>query len=329
MPVVQEARERLSLSTICKALRLNRASFYSKPSSSGVPSKPRQTPRKLTSEDRARFLAIAHSEEFKDQPPREIYATLLSRGEHVCYWRTMYRILAQEGESRERRSLRSHPTYSKPSLTATRPNQIWSWDITRLPSTRRGEFFYLYTVLDLYSRYVVAWSVEIEESAELSNQLIRKAVKAHKIKEGQLTLHNDRGAPMTSGTFQTLCALLGVAQSLSRPRVSDDNPYSESQFKTMKYQPEYPEQFETLRAARHWVKGFTEWYNEAHHHTGIALYTPEEVFTGRYEEVAKVREAVMAKAYAEHPERFVKGKPKVARPALEVSINPAPPPCFL
>ena len=329
MPAVQEACERLPLSTICTALRLTRASFYSKPSFSGEPPKPRKTPRKLTTEERAKFLAIAHSEEFKDQPPREIYATLLSRGEYLCHWRTMYCILEQAGESRERRSLRSHPTYSKPSLTATRPNEVWSWDITRLPCTRRGEFFYLYTVLDLYSRYVVAWCVETEESAELATKLIRQAVKVHNINKGQLTLHNDRGAPMTSGTFQTLCALLGVAQSLSRPRVSDDNPYSESQFKTMKYQPEYPEQFETIRAARQWVKEFTEWYNEAHHHTGIALFTPEEVFTGRYEEVAKEREVAMEKAFAEHPERFVKGKPKVKRPASEVSINPAPPLCFL
>jgi putative transposase len=328
MPAVQKAHERLPLSTICTALRLNRASFYSKPSSSGEPTKPRQTPRGLATEERARFLVIAHSEEFKDQPPREIYARLLSRGEYVCHWRTMYRILAQEGESRERRSLRSHPTYSKPSLTATRPNEVWSWDITRLYTTRRGEFFYLYTIIDLYSRYVVGWCVETEEGATFAKKLLRKAVKRHGIKKGQLSLHNDRGAPMTSGTFQTLCGTLGVAQSLSRPRVSDDNPYSESQFKTMKYQPEYPEQFETIEAARQWVKEFTEWYNEAHHHTGIALYTPEEVFTGRYEEVAKVREIAMGKAYAEHPERFVKGRPAVARPPTEASINPAPPLCF-
>jgi putative transposase len=326
MQLALQSKREIPLVASCEVLQLCRASLYLKerPSPSAQ-KKPRQTPRKLTEKERAEILTIAHSEEFKDQPPREIYARLLSRGVYVGHWRSFYRVLAPQGETQERRAQRRHPHYPKPSLRATAPNQIWTWDITKLQGPIRGVFYYAYVIIDLFSRYVVGWSVAEKENSEIAKRLLRKTVKANGIKKGQIILHNDRGAPMTSGTFQELCSLLGAEQSFSRPRVSDDNPYSESQFKTMKYQPDYPERFESLKAARLWLKEFFRWHNEEHHHIGLALFTPKEVFERRVEEIAKIRERAMEKAYALHPERFVKGPPKVARPPEEVSINPAPP----
>ena len=265
---------------------------------------------------------MLHSDEFVDQPPAEVYATLLSRGVYLASIRTMYRVLAAFGESAERRAQRGPMKHAKPTLTATAPNQVWTWDITKLRGPLHGVFYCLYAVLDLFSRMTVGWLLAERESAELAAHLFAEAVEHHGVVRDELTVHADRGSAMRSEGLAQLFGAIGVARSFSRPHVSDDNAFSESQFKTLKYQPDYPERFTSLAHARAWCQEFFAWYNDHHQHSGLALFTPADVFYGRVEEIAARRQGALDHAYAQHPERFPNGPPIVRRPPTSVAINP-------
>ena len=235
--------------------------------------------------------------------------------------RTMYRLLAERGETQERRNQRILQVHVKPSLTATAPNQVWTWDITKLATTRVGVFLQLYVIIDLFSRYVVGWMLAPRECKHLAAQLFAETIARHGIEPG-LVVHADRGSAMKSDTLAQLLATLGAQRSFSRPHVSDDNAFSEAQFKTLKYHSDYPGKFEGELHARAWLAPFFGWHNDDHHHSGLALFTPAEVFFGRVEEVRAVRQAALDERYAEHPERFPGGAPRAALPSAEVSINP-------
>ena len=308
----------------CNAVGLRRATYYR---AIKAPPKPppgkRTSHRRLSDEQRRALLAVMNSEDFIDQPPREVYATLLSRGEYHCSWRTMYRVLSEHGPIRDRRNQREARSFAIPRLEAAAPNVVWTWDISKIPTCEQGVFLNLYVVLDLFSRYVVGWMIAAHENSALAKQLFEEAIPRYGLVASKLTVHHDRGAPMTSHTFKDLLADLGVNQSMSRPRVSNDNAFSEAHFRTAKYQPDYPGRFLDIDAARAWFRDFFDWYNEHHHHEGIALFTPGQVFRGEVADVAAVRQRTLDAAYATHPERFVKGPPSVPLPPAQVLINPA------
>jgi putative transposase len=266
-------------------------------------------------------MDVLHSKEFVDQPPQEVYAALLSRGVYLASVRTMYRLLAERGETQERRNQRRPIVHAKPSLTATAPNQVWTWDITKLATTAAGVFLHAYVIIDLFSRYVVGWMVAAKECKHLAAQLFAETIARHGIEPG-LTVHADRGSAMKSDTLAQLLATLGVERSFSRPHVSDDNAFSEAQFKTLKYQPDYPGRFLGEVHARGWLEPFFGWHNDEHHHSGLALFTPADVFFARIDEIRAIRQAALDEAYQTHPERFPRGAPRVALPPREVSINP-------
>ena len=300
---------------------LARSSYYRSfaPPPAGSHPKP---PRALSAVEREGVRQTLNSERFQDQAPREVYAALLDEGQYVCHWRTMYRILEANAEVRERRNQLRHPTYQKPELLATRPNELWSWDITKLLGPSKWTYFYLYVILDVYSRYVVGWMVALQEAAHLAHPLFVETCQKQNIQPGQLTLHADRGNPMNSKPFALLLADLGVTKTHSRPHVSNDNPYSEAHFKTFKYFPAYPGRFGSQADARRWCRDFFAWYNHEHHHSGIALLTPADVHLGRAEQVQANRQQVLQAAYQQHPERFVKGVPRPLELPPAVWINP-------
>lgn len=315
------------ISRSCEALGVSRASLYRRTARprphSLVPRPPSH--RRIPNEERQRVVEVLNSEEFVDQPPREVYAALLSMGLYLVSVRTMYRILAERGEARERRAQRLARTHAVPRVTATAPNQVWTWDITKLATTSKGAFLSLYVIMDLFSRYVVGWMVASEESQHLARQLFDETIARHGLEPGQVVVHSDRGSPMRSDTLAQLFAVLGVKRSFSRPRVSNDNPFSEAQFKTLKYQPDYPGRFVSVLDARGWLQDFFTWHNDAHHHAGLALFTPADVFFNRVEDIAASRQRALDVAYAAHPERFVSGPPTVRRPPAVVAINPVDP----
>ena len=249
---------------------------------------------------------------------------LLDEGTYVCSPRTMYRLLAAAGETRERRRQLIHPPYQKPELLATQPNEVWSWDITKLRGPVKWSYFYLYVILDIFSRYVVGWMVAHRESSLLAKRLIEDTCRKERVERGQLTIHADRGSSMTSKPVALLLADLGVTKTHSRPHVSDDNPFSESQFKTLKYRPEFPGRFGSIEDARAFCRNFFPWYNTEHRHSGIAMMPPEIVHRGRTAECLAVRQATLRQAYAAHPERFVHKAPKPATPPSKTWINPPP-----
>jgi len=267
-------------------------------------------------------LSVLHSEEFVDAAPAAVCATLLDQGRYLCSPRTMYRLLSAADEVRERRHQLTHPHYQAPELLATAPNQVWSWDITKLRSLVKWTYYYLYVVLDIFSRYVTGWMVATCESAELAKQLLLESCLKQGIELDQLTVHSDRGPSMTSKSVELLLADLGVTRSLSRPHVSNDNPFSESQFKTLKYCPEFPDRFGSLQHARSFSDGFFSWYNKEHRHSGIAMLTPEMVHYGRAEEVIAARRLVLEEAYRRHPERFERKQPEPLQLPAAVWINP-------
>ena len=259
----------------CAALSVSRASFYRwRRPTVKPPVTPRKSPRALSVTEGQAVLAALHSERFADQAPPQVYAKLLDEGVYLCSSRTMYRLLGQAGEIKERRDQLRHPTYQRPELLATIPNQLWSWDITKLRGPAKWTYFYLYVVLDVFSRYTVAWMIAPRESGNLARKMIAQAVHQQKVPPGQLTTHADNGAPMTSRTLTLKMADLGVTKSHSRPHVSNDNPYSESQFKTLKYRPAFPDRFGCIEDARLFCQSFFEWYNMEHQHSGIAWLTP-------------------------------------------------------
>ena len=322
MRIVDEYAPRVGVAPACRAVDVSRATWYRRrtKSTAMTPCRRGRSPRRLCDQERQRVVDVLCSGEFIDRAPREVYAMLLDRGEYLCSVRTMYRILAERRAVRERRRQRRHPEYAVPSCCATRPNELWSWDITKLAGPGRS-WFSLYVILDVYSRYAVDWLLARRESGVLATRLIEQAIDTHEVEPTGLTIHADRGAPMTAKSLVQLLADLGVDRSHSRPRVSNDNPFSEAQFKTLKYCPEYPGQFTGYEAAKTWSSAFFNWYNNEHRHEGIALFTPADVFTGRHLRLACARQRVLDQAYDAHPERFVRGHPQAAQPPTEVWIN--------
>jgi transposase InsO family protein len=295
----------VGVSQASRALSVPRSSVYRARKPKAEPT-PRPAPsRALSDEEKAEVRAVLNSERFCDSSPRQVYATLLDEGIYLCHWRTMYHILSEYDEVHERRKQRRHAKRVKPELRATGPNQVWSWDITQLRGP--GCFYYLYAIIDVFSRYLVGWMIATRESGELAEKLIAETCAKQKIEEEQLILHSDRGSAMRSKTVKDLLRDLGVEKSQSRPYTPTDNPFSESQFKTMKYRPEYPGEFEGITQARQWMRAFVYWYNNVHHHTGLALMTPATVHYKRVESVRERRQAVLDAAYAAHPDRFVVG----------------------
>jgi putative transposase len=270
--------------------------------------------RALSQQERQTVLDTLHAERFVDLSPAEVYCSLLDEGSYLCSMRTMYRLLSQHSEVRERRNQLRHPAYKKPELLATGANQVWSWDITKLLGPAKWSYYYLYVILDIFSRYVVGWMVAGRESASLAQRLIGSTCAKQQIGQGQLTVHADRGSSMQSRPVALLLADLGVAKSHSRPHVSNDNPYSEAQFKTMKYHPEFPGRFGCIEDARCFCQRFFGWYNDEHHHSGIAHLTPRVMHYGLATEVVQRRQSVLEAAYQAHPERFLNGPP--SHPAL-------------
>jgi putative transposase len=324
--VAEELSQSMGVSGACDVLGVPRSTLYRSRRPGGL-GKPRVTARPgpsraLSGAERAEVRAVLNSERFQDCAPREVYATLLDEGAYRCGWRTMYRILSEQGELRERRNQLRHPAYARPELLATGPNQLWSWDITKLRGPVKWSYYYLYVILDVYSRYVVGWMIAERESAELAQELIAESCAKQGIQPGQLTVHADHGSAMTAKAVALLMSDLGVNKTHSRPHVSNDNPYSESQFKTLKYGPTYPGRFGSLVDARGWAQAFFAWYNHEHHHSGLELLTPADVHYGRAEILLAQRQAVLQRAYAEHPERFVNGVPTVSAPPVAVWINP-------
>lgn len=309
----------------CEGLGIPRASFYRHiaPLHGPRPKRPKPS-RSLSAGEREAVLAHLHSERFQDQAPVEVAAALLDEGRYHCSARTMYRLLAEAGQSRERRDQLLHPPYQKHELLATAPNQLWSWDITKLLGPAKWTYFYLYVVLDVFSRYVVGWTLAHRESAALAEKLFEDTCRKQRIESGQLTIHADRGSSMTSKPVAFLLSDLGVTKTHSRPHVSNDNPYSESQFRTMKYRPAFPARFGSIADARSFAVDFFEWYNENHHHSGISLLTPSALHHGRAPAVLAQRQSVLDAAYLTHPERFVNHPPKSHPAPTEVWINKPP-----
>ncbi len=297
----------------CESLGINRAGFYRERAKRYLelikPKVPQASPRALSKAERQKVLDLLHSERFVDKAPSAVYATLLDEGEYNCSIRTMYRILEENQEVRERRNQLRHPNYNKPELLATGTNQVWSWDITKLLGPQKWTYFYLYVILDIYSRYVVGWMVAHRESALLAAKLIQESCEKQTIEEGQLTIHADRGSSMKSKALALLLSDLGVTKTHSRPYTSNDNPYSEAQFKTLKYRPGFPNRFGSIEDARSFCQSFFRWYNREHRHSGIGLFTPEAVHYGRTKEIHQIRQDALLNAYRLHPERFVKRMP--------------------
>ena len=290
-------------------------------------SKPKRRPRPqraLDTTERERVLSALHCERFVDKAPAQVWATLLDEGIYHCSIRTMYRILSEHGEVRERRNQLRHPNYQKPELVAEAPNQVWSWDITKLRGPVKWTYFYLYVILDIFSRYVTGWMLARRESAELARRLISESCLKQNIEADQLTIHADRGSSMRSKSVALLLADLGITKTHSRPYVSNDNPYSESQFKTMKYCPEFPSRFGCLEDGRLFCGGFFDYYNNAHRHSGLGLMTPAAVHYGRADELNAARRQVLLEAHRAHPERFVHGTPQPPVLPRQVWINPPP-----
>jgi putative transposase len=324
MATALELAATVGMGRAADAFGVPRASLYRvrRPRPVTTPGPRPAPPRALTTAERQGVLAVLHSERFVDLAPKAVYATLLDDGVYVCSWRTMYRVLETAAEVRERRNQLRHPAYTKPELLATGPNEVWSWDITKLLGPVKWTYYYLYVILDIFSRYVVGWMVATRESATLAERLIAATCEKQGIGTGQLTIHADRGTAMTSKSVALLLADLGVTRTHSRPHVSDDNPYSEAQFKTLKYHPTFPERFGSVQDARSFCQGFFPWYNTEHRHDALALLTPEAVHHGRVDAILKQRRAVLKAAYAAHPERFVRKPPEPLAPPTAAWINP-------
>jgi putative transposase len=325
MKAVEELAPRVGTAEACRCLGMPRATLYRhrQPTVPEAAPLPRPKPlRALSDEERGHVLDVLHSEPFVDKAPAEVYAALLDQGQYLCSIRTMYRILDEQQEVRERRSQLRHPDYPKPQLIATGPNQVWSWDITKLLGPAKWTYFYLYAIIDIYSRYTVGWMLAHRESEHLAERLIRETIVKEEVVPDQLTIHSDRGPSMRSQTVAQLMATLGVTKSHSRPHVSNDNPFSESQFKTLKYRPDFPQRFACFDDGRVLCDEFFHWYNHEHHHWGLALLTPATVHHGQAENVLAARQAVLTAAHAAHPERFVHQPPRPLPLPGEVWINP-------
>lgn len=305
----------------CAALNVHRSRYYRCRQPKRVPQRP-PPPLKLCDADRQRVGDLLVSPPFVDQAPATVAANLLDDGIYLCSVRTMVRILHEQKQVQERRRGHRRTHYAKPELVARAPNQCWSWDITKLKGPVTWQYFYLYVILDLFSRYVVGWMVAERESAVLAKQLITQTCAKQDIQESQLTLHADRGSSMKSKLVAQLLADLGVAKSHSRPHISDDDPFSEAQFKTLKYRPEFPDRFPDFGAAEAHCRHFFNWYNLEHKHSGIAMLTPHSVHYGQADRILMQRQYTLDHAFAEHPERFRYIAPTVTPLPTAVWINP-------
>ena len=325
-----EAAPQLGVSGVCEALDLNPATFYRERKrrknpvvlSPGTTERPQVLGRALNLSERAEVLSVLMSARFMDLAPRQIYAILLEEGTYLCSVRTLYRLLASEHALSERRTVRRAGTYRKPELLAVRIREVWTWDITFLKGPVRGVHYYLYVVLDIYSRYVVGWMLADRECQHLAEQLLQETCQNQEIREGQLCLHADRGASMKSQTVETLLLKLGVAKSHSRPHVSNDNPFSEAAFKTLKYCPTFPERFGSMAEAEQFCRDYFGWYNESHHHTGLALLTPAQVHYGDPVALLAARHQTILSAYERCPSRFGYRVPRLEVLPSAVYINP-------
>jgi putative transposase len=330
---VAELAPTVGVRAACEAVGVAQAGYYRRHRHSPAPDRPapiphrqRRQPRALTEAEQQAILDELHSDRFVDVAPAEVWATLLDEGRYLGSIPTFYRLLRRAGESAERRRQATHPATVKPELVATAPNGVWSWDITKLHGPAKWTYYYLYVILDIFSRYVVGWMVASRESAALAEVLIRQTCAKQNIGRDQLTIHADRGSSMTSKPVAFLLADLGITQSHSRPHVSDDNPYSEAQFKTLKYRPDFPGQFTSIEAARAHCQVFFPWYNDEHRHTGLGLHTPADVHYGTAEAVRDKRTTVLDDAFRVHPERFVRKPPEPPKLPTNSWINPPDPP---
>ena len=337
MKAVTELMPEIGIAGACLHLGVSRASWYRHypkegPSAAPPPSAlpppepaPRRSFRALSPEEEQTVADCLHSKKFQDCAPAAIASRLLDDGIYLCSPRTMYRILDHRQEVRERRDQRIHPAYTKPELLATGPNQLWSWDITKLRGPQKYTYYSLYVILDVFSRYVTGWMVAPRENADLAKEFIEETVSKYDIPPGQLNLHADRGKVMRSKTVYQMLDDLGVAKTHSRPYVSNDNPYSESQFRTLKYRPEFPDRFGCCEDSRAFCHQFFPWYNLEHRHSGIAMLTPAMVHFGEADEVLALHQTVLDEAYQLHPERFVRRPPKPKPVPTKVWINPPAP----
>lgn len=299
---------RLGVGNLCDALGVPRATYYRRLTPTPATRRP-TPPRALPADERKAVLDVLHEPRFMDLAPGQVHAQLLDEGRYICSERTMYRILAANAEVRERRNQLRHPAYKKPELLATGPNQVWSWDITKLLGPQKWTYFYLYVLIDIFSRYVVGWLLADGEDSALARKLINESYDRQSIQPGQLIVHADRGPSMKSKNLALLYADLGVTKSHSRPSVSDDNPYSEAQFKTLKYRPDFPERFGCIEDARAYCRRFFDWYNHVHRHSGIGMVTPYDLHHGLADSRRAARAEVLLAAWARHPERFPHGPP--------------------
>jgi transposase InsO family protein len=310
----------------CAALGLSRASVYRRRTFLALPPAPPRPrpgpPRALNAAERQVVLDLLREPRFVDLAPAEVYATLLDEGTYHCSIRTMYRILDAHNEVRERRNQIRHPVYIKPELLAEAPNTVWSWDITKLKGPTKWTYFYLYVIIDIFSRRVVGWCVADAESTELFKELFDATIMKYEVPMGQLTLHADRGGPMKAKATAQLLSDLGVTKSHSRPHTSNDNPFSESHFKTLKYQPRFPKCFGCIQDAQQFCRDFFAWYNQEHHHTGLGLMTPDQVHYGQADDVHAARQRTLNRAFNASPERFVRKPPAPPAKPTAVWINP-------
>lgn len=324
MTVAEELGARVGVAPACRGLGVARATLYRRRAARTCPRSPQPRPRParaLSDEERRDVRDVLHEERFVDLSPREVHAILLDEGRYLCSPSPMYRVLAASDEVRERRDQRRHPAHPRPELLATRPNELWSWDITKLKGPAKWTYYYLYVVLDVFSRYVVGWTVATRESSAIAKQLIEESCEKHGIEPGRLIVHADRGPAPASKSVALLLADLGVAKSHSRPYTSTDNPYSEAHFRTFKYRPDFPENFGAIQDSRAHCRSFFHWYNHEHRHVGIGMLTPATVHFGQAEAVLAARQVVLDRAHLEHPERFVRGRPTPGEPPTEVWIN--------
>jgi putative transposase len=309
----------------CAAAGRPQANHYRRHRRSPRPARPprprRPQPRALSQAERDTVRSLLNHPDFADKAPATVYHELLDEGVYVASVSTMYRILRAHDEVRERRRQATHPARVKPELLATRPNQCWSWDITKLHGPAKWTYYYLYVILDIFSRYPVGWMIAERESAALAEKLLADTIVKQRVDRGQLTVHADNGSSMASKPVAFLLADLGVTKSHSRPHTSNDNPYSEAHFRTLKYRPDFPDCFGSIEDARAFCQRFFRWYATEHRHSGIGWHTPHNVHYGQTGAVQAVRTDVLTAAYTRNPERFVRKHPEPAPLPTVVWIN--------
>lgn len=328
---VSEFAAKVGVAKACAAFGVNQRSYHHRRQRDegrlvlpppAVPKPRAPHPASLTEAENQHVIDVLCSERFGDMAPAQVYTTLLDEGTYLCSERQMYRILAAEGLVRDRRrgGHQRAGSYGVPRLEADAPNKVWTWDITALRGPTKGVKYYLYTIIDIYSRKIVGWTVHENESEKHARRLIREACRRHRVNRDQLVIHADRGSPMIAGTVAELLNELGVGKSHSRPRVSNDNPFIESHFKTLKYRPDYPDRFDSISHARSWCRSFFHWYNEVHYHSGIGYLRPADLHDGNHTVILEHRQAALDAAYAAHPERFTK-RPRPAKVPGKAWIN--------